>query len=392
MQSQPLAGEQQPHAVLPIPTVDEFARQEFVKSLKYHLATRIAPGIRAAYQHVRAPEFEAQAGHAPQDRREVKAALATDPYYRFWSALERDSQELLWKSVQVSIERQLPALVEAARRAGRGLGSLRLDPDLEPPDYVTAVDIHLMPGGYTTEVVRDDIAAGALYDRGVYIYAGGRMGPDNADIGQSAAAYLGQAFPDFRPRRILDLGCTAGNSTLPWADAYPGAELHGIDVGAAVLRYAHARAESLGRAVHYSQQNAEHTDFPDQHFDLVVSHILVHETSRDAFRSIMKEAYRLLRPGGILLHAELPSFEGLSPFDEFMFDWDTLNNNEPFWAASRELDPRAEASLAGFAPESVFEAYPDSYYCTTQAKPTRVFKGGGEVGGGWRWYAWGARR
>lgn len=384
--------EQQPHAVLPVPTADEFARQEYVKSLKYHLATRVAPGVRSVYQNRLEPEFRARHGRAPANRRDVKTVLGGDPYYRRWSALERNSQEMMWQAVQLSVERQLPRLIDAARATGPRLGSLRLTPGLAPPAYVTAVDIHLMPGGYLAEGTAGDVAAGALYDRGVYVYAGGRMCPQNADVGQSAAAYLRQAHPDFRPRRILDIGCTVGHSTLPWADAYPEAELHGIDVSAPILRYAHARAESLGKAVHFSQQDAERTDFPDGHFDLVVSHFLLHETSRKGLRNIMREAHRLLAPGGIVMHAEIPSFKGLSAFDEFMLDWDTHNNNEPFWAGSRELDPAVEAEAAGFRRETVFEAYPESYYCTTQRRPTRVFKGGGEVGGGWRWYAWGARK
>jgi len=385
------AAEQQTHAVLPIPTADEFARQEFVKSLKYHLATRIAPGVRAAFKGVREPEFVARHGRPPADRREVRTVMGGDPYFRFWSALERGGQEMLWASVQMSIERQLPGLIEAARQAGGGGGSLRLDPGLEVPDYVTAVDTHLMPGGYHTSVARDDVAAGALYDRGVYVYTMGRMGPRNADPGQSAIAFLRERFAGFAPRRILDLGCTVGHSTLAYAEAFPDAEIHGIDVAAPVLRYAHARAESLGRAVHFSQQDAERTDFPDQHFDLVVSHLLVHETSRKALRRILGEAHRLMRPGGIMLHAETPPFRNLEPFDAFMFDWDTLNNNEPFWSASHELDPWEEAAAAGFERERVFEGSPVSFYSTTQAQPRRVFKGG-EVGGGWRWYVWGAQR
>ncbi|MCL6753034.1 methyltransferase domain-containing protein [Nostoc sp. CCCryo 231-06] len=59
-----------------------------------------------------------------------------------------------------------------------------------------------------------------------------------------------------------------GNSTLPYVDGFPDAEVHAIDVGAPMLRYAHARAESLGKRVHFSQQNAEQTNFPDESFDL----------------------------------------------------------------------------------------------------------------------------
>ena len=78
-------------------------------------------------------------------------------------------------------------------------------------------------------------------------------------------------------------------------EAYPEAEVYGIDVAAPMLRYAHARAEALGRRVHFSQQNAESTNFRDESFDLIVSHILLHETSAKAVRNIMRECHRLLQ-------------------------------------------------------------------------------------------------
>jgi hypothetical protein len=44
---------------------------------------------------------------------------------------------------------------------------LTLDPALAMPRYIEAVDIHVMPGNFQTETTRDDVYAGALYDRGV---------------------------------------------------------------------------------------------------------------------------------------------------------------------------------------------------------------------------------
>ena len=56
----------------------------------------------------------------------------------------------------------------------------------------------------------------------------------------------------------------------------------------------------------FSQQNAERTSFDDESMDLVVSHIMLHETSHKAFNNILKESLRLLRPGGIMMHMEQP--------------------------------------------------------------------------------------
>jgi SAM-dependent methyltransferase len=382
---------QYPHAVLPDTSSDEFARQEFVKSLKFHLASKVSPGNRTAYEARAKGQFEKEEGRAPADYHEIRRAMAKEPYFRFWSALQRNSQEMMWKSTQMPVERQLDELVNTAKQSERKLGSLTLDADMPIPRYHTLVDIHCMPGGYHTDFTDDDVANGAVYDRAVYIYAMGRMGPFNSDIGDTTIAYVKQHYPDLKPRRILDMGCTVGHSTLPYCDAWPEAEVYGIDVGAPVLRYAHARAESLGKKVHFSQQNAEKTNFPDGHFDLIVSHILVHETSHVAMRNIMREANRLLSKGGVIIHAETPPYRELDPFDAFMLDWDTRNNNEPFWGASHEIVPAEIAGETGFDPAKAFEGMQPSAFDEAEAKRTKVFQGG-DFGGGGMWYVWGVQK
>lgn len=379
------------HGVLPQTTSDEFARQEFVKSLKFHLASQISLGNKDAFEARGKPGFAKANGRDPATYHDVRKAMTGDPYFNFWSALQRNSQEMMWKSVQIPVERQLPELVETARRPGDALGSLRLNPDIQIPRYHQAVDIHCMPGGYHGEFTGDDVANGAVYDRAVYVYAMGRMGPFNSDIGDTTIDYVKTHYPDLKPLRILDLGCTVGHSTLPYVDAFPDAEVYGIDVGAPVLRYAHARAESLGKRVHFSQQNAEATDFPDGFFDLIVSHILVHETSHVALRTIMRECHRLLGDGGVVIHAETPPYRDLEPYDAFMLDWDTRNNNEPYWGASHELVATDVAAESGFDPVGAFEAYQPSTFEAAEAKRTKVFQGG-DFGGGGAWWVWGARK
>lgn len=343
------------HEMLPQPTHDELARQQFVHSLKQYVATHISPGNRSIYEQRLKPQFEQEHQRSPETRQEVHQLMQQEPYYRMWGALRRTAQEMLWESVNSSVERQLPELMARSQQLhNTAIGSLKLNPDFQVPAYHTALDIHCMPGGYHSEYRENDLAAGATYDRGVYLYAMGRLGPLNDGMGKAVVQnYLKLQHPDLKPAKILDMGCSVGHSTLPYVDAYPDAEVYAIDVGAPVLRYAHARAEALGKRVHFSQQNAEHTDFDENSFDLIVSHILLHEASPKAIANILRECHRLLKPGGLMVHAEAPLYKNMDAFSAFMFDWETQNNNEPWWSAMRELDLEALTVQAGFAPDQI---------------------------------------
>lgn len=372
------------HGILPQATHDELARQSFVQSLKVHLASKVSPGNKVIYEERVKPAFEHQHRRPPQDRHEVRRAMVTEPYYQMWSALQRTSQEMMWDAVSTSVEHQLEELSRRAGKLERKLGSLTLDPALPLPPYHAAVDIHCQPGGYHTELEAGDVTAGAIYDRAVYIYAMGRMGALNDDMGASVVAYLRKERPQFRPARILDMGCSVGHSTLPYVDGYPEAEVFAIDVAGPMLRYAHARAEALGKRVHFSQQNAESTNFPDESFDLIVSHILLHETSAKAVRNIIRECRRLLRRGGMAIHAEVPQYEGMAPYDTFMLDWDTYNNNEPFWGYLHDMDLKQLARESGFEESSVVQTMVPSAFEQAKAR-TRLLQGGDFAGAG-QWF------
>ncbi|MEZ6023784.1 MAG: methyltransferase domain-containing protein [Hyphomonadaceae bacterium] len=348
-----------PHALLPKQNSEERARHAFLIELKNVLTQDILAGVRDAYENEVKPDFEAEHGRPPANRHEVADALSDHPAYQMWSALGRIQQDLYVDSTAACVERQLPKLVETYRElaAAPKHGALRLSHNMTPPRYISAIDIHRIPGGYFFERGVDDVYVGARYDIGSFIFGRGQRGPMNDTRGQTGVAYVKRVWPDLAPKRILDMGCTAGMNTLPYVDAFPDAEVHGIDVSAPALRYAHGRSEALGRAVQFSQQDAESTDFEDASFDLVVSHILLHESSRQAVQNFFKECHRLLKPGGHMLHLDVPRrLTCTEPFDQFIADWDTDNNNEPFWGAFLfDMDIREAAIEAGFATEDVRE-------------------------------------
>ncbi len=381
------------HAALPPTTHDEYARQEFVRSYKEFLVKHVHAGNRERYEKAVKPAFQRKHQRAPRDRFEVRDEMTRDPYYRMFSTLLRTSQEMMWSSCQAPVERDLEGLNATLGKPGKNSigGTLVLDPSLKTPRYHTAVDIHCQPGGYHSEFTDQDGSPGMVYDRAVHIYAMGQMGPFNDDMGASIVMWLENQRPDFRPRRILDMGCSVGHSTVPYTRAFPDAEVHAIDVAAPMLRYAHRRAEDLEAKIHFSQQNAEKTNFKDGYFDLIVSHILLHETSEKAIHNIVRECHRLLTPGGMMIHAETPPYKGMEPFDAFMLDWDTRNNNEPFWARSHEIDLEKLSAHGGFDPKNNFEGLIPSAFQVADTNRSKVFQGG-DFGGGGLWFIYGNQK
>lgn len=364
------------HAILPDVRHDEEARMEFVTSFKVHVLTGLQPGNKKVYEAKVKPALAKKSG-GPKTPQEVAAGMKPEPFWQMFSSLNRTGQEMMWDTLGLRVHRQLDDLVEKvdeATQKKRKLGSVRVNPKLDVPRYNSEIHIHCQPGGYHVEGGDKDVFAGALYDLGAFQYGMGGQGPLVDDVGDTLCKYLKKTYPDFKPKRILDLGCGVGHQTLAFVDHFPDAEVHACDLGAPMVRYAHARAESLGKKVHYSQQNAEHTDYPDESFDLVVSAILFHETSAKAVPNIMAESYRLLRKGGIMAHGDVPEFNKFwpDPYDQFQRDWTTHFNAEPFRGKMRDMDMPALAVKAGFKPQNVTETrlpseYGSSLYAKTHA-------------------------
>lgn len=335
------------HPMMARATHDEGNRQDFVLALKTHVARKVTPGNKTEMQHRVVPSFRRENGRAPNTRQELRTAMERAPHHQMWGSLMRLGQELMWESVEDTVDRQLDLLEKRADRRGGSLGSLTLPPAFEPPKYVRAIDVHTMPGGYCDDTSKTDLRAGAIYDRGAYMYHHGARGMD--DNGRLIVAFVRSRYPELKPKRILDMGCTVGHATTALVDFFPDAEIHAIDVGAPVLRYAHARAEAMGRPIHFKLANAEDTGYPDNHFDLVVSSNLMHETSRTAAPRIIAECRRILREGGAMCHMEVPvRYKDMEIYDQVMRGWQTYYNGEPFWNAVCSLDLVALCENAGF--------------------------------------------
>jgi SAM-dependent methyltransferase len=382
------------------PSHDEYSRQRAVAVLHSHAVLNLRFDVRKTYERNVKPQFEAANGRAPKDGHEIAKAIKDDHFFKFYSAIRYNAQEMGPMTRQASVERALPQMIEAARQAARlrpAGGSLQLDPDLEIPRYITQVDTHLAPGNYHSEFVEDDVSQGVLLGRGLSSNSGKSLihrTRNFSGVGDSIAYWLKQTYPDFRPRRVLDMATQGGANLLGYPKAFSGCEAYGIDVAAPGLRYGHAKAEFEGVPVHFSQQNAEKTNFEDGYFDLVVSSFFLHEVPLEATKRILAEAYRLLAPGGVLAFMELPPHKSCDPFLNFTFDWDTRYNNEPFYAKYRSQDPTELVVEAGFPREAAFEVTVPDVTSFDMDKYPAFLRGEVEAPphGRGGWYVFGARK
>jgi ubiquinone/menaquinone biosynthesis C-methylase UbiE len=383
------------------PTHDEYNRQAFIQDLRMRMLEDIGGGVKTVYEARVKPAFVKKHGRPPATEHEVHDVMMDDLYTQTWSSMTRTWQEMFYDSTVETVDRELPSLIERYRASTSKFASLTLDPEVKVPRYISAVDIHLMPGNYHTERIEDDVAQGALYDQALFVYQAGAAGPYCDSNGRTFIAALREAFPDFKPKRILDLGCTAGNNTLPWAHAFPDAEVHAVDVGAPCVRYAKARAEALEAPVHFHQMNAEELAFEDGSFDLVISCLLFHETSRKGLAKILAESHRVLSPSGITLHMETPrTNNGMDPFDAFYMDWDSYFNNEPFMQQWTSTDMVEACAKAGFEREDclhivvpdVDQVSPEVFRDAVHGRRAAGRKEVGHWGEAIDWHMYGARK
>jgi SAM-dependent methyltransferase len=318
-----------------------------------------------------AQERHAETSDSEELYRHVRADLDADPEVQAVNQQRGELQDRMWATAAAAIQGDRARLEQVYRSHQTGAGALALNPVLDVPKHQRQCEIHRMPGGYLQDLATDPFGSGALYDHGVFLYGRGWLGPLNDELGQTLIHHvLRSHYPDFQPRRILDMGCSVGHSTLPYRAAYPEADIWGIDLGAGLLRYAITRSRVLQQPVNFAQHNAEQTDFAANSFDLVVSHILLHELPTEARQRVFAESDRLLKPGGLMVHLESQLFlQPPSLAGRYFRDTEVWANNEPYLGSLAQTDFGALAERAGFDPAAFVIHTVPGYYAAQNGNP-----------------------
>ncbi|MEL7189065.1 MAG: class I SAM-dependent methyltransferase [Pseudomonadota bacterium] len=346
------------------PNHDEAARQAFIGSLKGYVNFKVESALESVFDGEVAALESAQA--APATREQAEEVITDHPLFKLWGTLTFHSQNLMWQSVADTTQRTIDTQIEAYRALASSpnkKGSVKLSQELVVKAPVSTTEIHRQPGGYWREQREDDLEAAMNYSGTVDMYRnakgmgmGGKVGSDT--IGQFVANVAEKYAPELKPTAVLDMGCGTGEQTLAYKRRFPDATITGIDCARPFVRFAHGVAETAGLAANFAEMDAGNTDFDDESFDLIVSIIMFHETTKAQVQDIMKECWRLVRPGGLVLHLDVPYQPHRMPLIKQVTNhWQVRHNGEPFWSGFAALNMKEEAIAAGFPAELAFAEY-----------------------------------
>ncbi|KAA8526305.1 hypothetical protein F0562_008492 [Nyssa sinensis] len=151
-------------------------------------------------------------------------------------------------------------------------------------------------------------------------------------------------------RDILDVGCSVGVSTRYLAHRFLSAKVIGLDLSPyflAVAQFKEKKSPPRKNPISWIHANGEDTGLPSKSFDLVSCAYVLHECPARTIVRLVKEAFRLLRPGGTiaLLDTSPKSkiFQELSPV---LFT--LLKSTEPFLDEYQLTDLEGTMREAGF--------------------------------------------
>ena len=134
---------------------------------------------------------------------------------------------------------------------------------------------------------------------------------------------------DGRRARIADIACGTGRFLQQLHSALPTASYCGVDLSPHYLRRA---GDVLGDVDDLSlvHDNAESLSAGDGVYDVVTSVLLFHELPHDVRRTVLREMWRVLRPGGRLVICDSIQQQDSAPLSASLESFPRLYH-EPFY-------------------------------------------------------------
>ncbi|GAA0564077.1 class I SAM-dependent methyltransferase [Chitinophaga japonensis] len=111
-------------------------------------------------------------------------------------------------------------------------------------------------------------------------------------------SYLISSFSQSKPLEILDIGCGTATLSLMLKSKFPFANVTGLDGDLKILTIAERKIEAEQADIKLVEGYSYALPFPNNHFDVVTSSLMIHHLSSKDKQRTFKEVLRVLKPGG----------------------------------------------------------------------------------------------
>lgn len=292
----------------------------------------------------------------------IDAALADSVAYRWKHMLGDYCSAQHGQAAIAAFEEARADLMPLIAQQNEGPVTIDYRPGFVAPAYFARTWFHRTEGGWDGHPQNGFIHGEIVHKKYV-----SRVFPGDIYANRRAVARL---VPRSDYNDILELGTSSGHYTVALSEVFPNACITGMDPSPRMLEQAARVGNALGKDWHLIVGIGEDTGLPDESFDLVTSYAVHHEIPPKAIEAMFAEAYRLLRPGGTVLMADVGRYRDLDKLTAWRFDWTARYGGEPFWRATATLDFVPLAEKAGFADITAGAVKNgDTYYYIVGSKP-----------------------
>jgi ubiquinone/menaquinone biosynthesis C-methylase UbiE len=257
-------------------------------------------------------------------------------------------RDLLFQIPVGEYARAFPALVLDTPRIVRRMKA-RDYKDIPPVDKERYPAYYRRTFHWQTDGYFSDHSA-LVYDLGVELLFRGTADVMRRQVIPPVTRWLRASGKSADQVRLLDVACGTGRTLHQLATAHPTMRFHGVDLSPYYVRAARARLRDVAECS-LVVENAEHLPYVDEHFDVCTSVYLFHELPKNARRNVVREMFRVLKPGGLVIledsaqHSDSPQIANV--LGGFPAEY-----HEPYYKGYLDDDLAAMLAEVGFTVES----------------------------------------
>ena len=133
---------------------------------------------------------------------------------------------------------------------------------------------------------------------------------------------------DFKPKRILDLGCGNGNVTCKLLQLFPDSNFIILDASQEMINLCKSRF--ITSKIKFVKSYFKDFKFVDDYYDMITAGFSLHHCDSEEKKSLFKTIYSSLKKGGIFSFSDLMINKNSPEHSRLLKEWgDFVNENFP---------------------------------------------------------------